>query len=116
MAKGNKNPYNSKATDVYSKSNIGGLKENVSKHSDKPYYFDKSNTKFFGSKVENVYADKNNTNYIFREKLTGSPDGKTKYKLGEYNWKNKTLKTSSIYDSKENRDGDFDKLKKGQLK
>lgn len=80
------------------KSDIGGFTENVGR-SNAPNYFEKSNVRFFGSKVQAVYSNKNNTKFVAKEKLTNSPDGKDKYKILGYDYSSNKFYSSPIYDS-----------------
>ena len=103
-----------KGGDIYNnKSTIGMLKENVTKLSDKPFYFDKSNVSFFNSKVKSVYANNRNNRFVFLEEAT-DPSGRLKSKIGEYNYKNRELQLTSLSDNNAQVRENFNKIRQGK--
>lgn len=91
---------------------ISNFKNRV-KESDYPYYFESGNVRFFGSKVESVKTTRAGDKFSFKEKLTNSPDGQTKYKFGILDASNRKFKSSDIFDSKQERDLAYNRMNSG---
>lgn len=101
---------------IYSKkSNVGGFKENVTRSKNASMYFERSNVRFFKSKVNDVYANQNNTKFVARESIR-DPSGKEHYKILVYDYKKNKMFASKIYDRKSEMNEDYKLVKSGQKK
>jgi len=92
---------------------VSNFKNKIATESNAPNYFDRGWINYTGSKVENVKTTRTGDKFIFKEKLTKSPDKQTKYKLGVYDTSTKKLKMSEMYGSKKERDDVYDRVSTG---